>query len=161
VTEFLGNWVLSVAATAIICAAAMLITPKVQAKQVLGIVCGILMMVAVLRPLLDFDLSDYGLNLSKYRSSAAALTADGEQLRKSLDRDIIEQKMEAYILDKAQSKGVLLNAVQITLQWSTEGVWVPQSAELNGEYNEELARLLEAELGIPKQAQTWRTNGDT
>lgn len=159
-TEFLGDWVSGVTATAIICALAMLLTPRVQAKQVLGILCGVMMMVAMFRPLVDFDLGDYGLNLSKYRSGAETLTADAEELRKSLDRNIIEEKLEAYILDKAQSMGSRLDTVQVTLQWSTEGLWYPSAAELEGEYHEALARLIEAELGIPMQAQTWRTNGD-
>ena len=82
----------------------------------------------------------------------------GAALGQELDRALIEQRMEAYILDKARTLGVPLAAARVHLRWSTQGVWLPESAELTGTYNEILARTLEAELGIARSAQTWRTD---
>jgi hypothetical protein len=75
-----------------------------------------------------------------------------------LDRGIIEQRTEAYILDKARMLGLPLSGAKVAVRWSTEGVWVPESAELTGPYSETLSRLLAAELGIPAQKQSWRTD---
>ena len=159
-TELLRRWILGLAGTAIICAAAAALTPKGQVKKVVQLLCGAVMTVALLSPLLEPDLGDYGLNLSKYRAGAEALAGKGTELRQSLDRSIIEEKLEAYILDKARELDAELTAVQVTVQWSTEGFWYPVSAVMDGPYHARLSRLTEAELGIPAKAQTWRTDED-
>ena len=64
-TELLRRWILGLAGTAIICAAAAALTPKGQVKKVVQLLCGAVMTVALLSPLLEPDLGDYGLNLSK------------------------------------------------------------------------------------------------
>ena len=159
-TELLRNWILGLAGTAVICAAAGLLTPRGQVKKVVGLLCGAVMTAALLSPLLKPDMSAYGLKLSEYRADAAALTEEAEELRQCLDRSIIEEKLEAYILDKAQNQGAEPSAVRVQLRWSTEGFWYPAGAELGMPYDETLSRLLEAELGIPRETQTWRTDED-
>ena len=52
--------------------------------------------------------------------------------------------------------GVPLTGVHVAMRWSTEGVWLPETAELTGPYSAALARVIEAELGIPQAAQNWR-----
>ena len=54
--------------------------------------------------------------------------------------------------------GAPLQGAAVALRWSTEGVWLPASAELTGPYHAALARAIEAELGIPRSAQVWRTD---
>ena len=159
-TDILRSWILGLAGTAVICAVARLLTPQGRVKRIVELLCGVAMTVALLSPLLEPDLRDYGLHLSEYRAGAAALTADGETLRQSLDRSIIEEKLEAYILDKAQSLGADVTAAEVTMQWSTEGYWYPARALLQGPFHDRLSRLLEAELGIPESAQTWRNDED-
>ena len=159
-TDILRSWILGLAGTALICAAATLLTPGGQVKKVVQLLCGVAMTVALLSPLAELDLSDYGLNLSKYRAGAAELTSQAAALRQSLDRSIIEEKLEAYILDKAQSLGADVTAAEVTMQWSTEGFWYPVRAQLQGTFHGQLSRLLEAELGIPESAQTWRNDED-
>jgi len=160
-TSILRSWVLGIAGAAMICAFAAALTPKSGVKKVVSLLCGVVMAAALLSPLGKLELSDYGLNLTKYRVGAAELTAEGEKLRESLDRSIIEEKTEAYILDKAQSMGAVVNGAKVTMQWSTEGFWYPVGAELQGDYHEALSRLLEAELGIPQKEQRWITDENT
>ena len=117
------------------------------------------MAAALLAPLLrGAELSGYSLNLARYRAGAETLTGEGEALRRMLDRGIIEREMEAYILDKARTLGVPLSGARVALRWSTEGVWLPERVELTGPYSEALARAVEAELGVPRRAQHWRTD---
>ena len=157
--EWIRSWILSLTGTALVCAAALKLTPEGRVKAVLRTVCAVALAAALLSPLLHGGaLPDYALELARYRSAAQALTGDAAALGRELDRGIIEQRMEAYILDKASALGAALGGAQVSLRWSTEGVWVPESAELAGPYHAALAELLEAELGIPRQAQTWRTD---
>ena len=158
-TDFLRDWILSLTGAAIVCAAALRLAPEGRVKRVLRTLCALAMAAALFSPLLrGAALPDYAPELARYRAAAEALTGEGEALGRELDRDVIERRMEAYILDKANALSVPLTAAHVALRWSTEGVWVPESAELDGAFNDTLARLLEAELGIPRRAQTWRTD---
>ena len=76
-----------------------------------------------------------------------------------LQRTIIESEMRTYILDKAAQCGAALDDAQVTLQWSTDGYWYPQSVRLvtsgQAEENSRLAQIIEADLGIPRARQEW------
>ena len=155
-TEWLRDWILSMTGTALLCAAALRLTPEGRVKPVVRLLCGVCMAAALLSPLLGAaPLETYPLELQRYRARGAAIAGEGTAARRELDRDIIERETEAYILDKARSMGMPLKAARVALRWSAEGVWLPESAELTGPYNATLARLLEAELGIPPAAQNW------
>ena len=158
-TELVRSWLLSLTGAGCVCAAALRLTPEGRVKRVLRMLCALVMAAALFSPLLRGGvLPDYALELSRYRDAAAALTGEGAALGRELDRSIIEQRMEAYILDKASALGAPLGGAKVALRWSTEGVWVPVAAELGGPYDTALSALIEAELGIARSAQTWRTN---
>ena len=158
-SEWIRSWVLSLTGAALVCAAALRLTPEGRVKGVLRTLCALVMAAALFSPLTrDAALPDYAAELARCRAAAAELTGEGQALRQELDRGIIEQRMEAYILDKAQSLGTPLDAAKVHLRWSTDGVWLPESAELTGPYSRTLARVLEAELGVPQSAQSWRTH---
>ena len=156
-TELLRNWIVSLTGTALVCAAALRLTPEGRVKPVVRLLCGVCMAAALLSPLMGADLVEtYPLELARYRARGAAIAGEGTAIRAGLDRDIIERETEAYILDKARSMGVPLTEVRVALRWSASGVWLPEGAELTGPYSAALARILEAELGIPQTAQNWR-----
>ena len=157
-TDWIRAWIFSLTGTALVCAAAQRLTPEGRVKAVLRLLCAVAMAAALFSPLLNGALDTYPLELARYRAQAAALTEEGETLRRELDRGIIEREMEAYILDKARALGAPLQGAAVALRWSTEGVWLPASAELTGPYLAALARAIEAELGIPRSAQVWRTD---
>lgn len=158
-TEWIRSWLLSLTGTALVCAAALKLTPEGRVKGILRTICAVAVSAALLSPLLRLsDLPDYAATLSQYRAAADALTGEGAALGQELDRGIIEQRMEAYILDKAAALHVGLSDAKVHLRWSTRGFWTPESAELTGPFSETLADLLEAELGIARTKQTWRTD---
>ena len=155
-TELLRNWILSLTGTALVCAAALRLTPEGRVKPVVRLLCGVCMAAALLSPLMGTALESYPLELARYRARGEAIAGEGTAIRADLDRDIIERETEAYILDKARTLGVPLTGAHVALRWSTEGVWLPESAELTGPYDPRLAGIIEAELGIPRSAQNWR-----
>ena len=155
-TEMLRSWILSLTGTALVCAAALRLTPEGKVKPIVRLLCGVGMAAALLTPLMGAALETYPLELARYRAQGAAIAGEGTAARRELDRDIIERETEAYILDKARRMGVPLTGVHVAMRWSTEGVWLPETAELTGPYSAALARVIEAELGIPQAAQNWR-----
>ena len=160
-TELLRQWITSLTGAALICAAAMALTPPGRVKRIVRMLCALVMAAALFAPLLrGAELSGYSLSLARYRAEADALTGEGETLRRNLDRGIIERETQAYIMDKARSLGAPLEGARVALRWSTEGVWLPASAELDGPFSAPLAAVLEAELGIPRAAQVWNASED-
>ena len=158
-SDWIRNWILALTGAALVCAAALRLTPEGRVKSVLRMLCALTMAAALFSPLLrDGALPDYAAALARCRAAAEAAAGEGTALRQELDRSIIEQRMEAYILDKARALGAPLDGVSVALRWSTEGLWLPESAELTGPRSEALAAWLEAELGIARRVQTWRTN---
>ena len=158
-TEWIRSWILSLTGTALVCAAALKLTPEGRVKGILRTMCAVALSAALFSPLLRLSgLPDYAGALARYRAAADALTGEAAEHGRELDRGIIEQRMEAYILDKAAALRAPLQGAKVRLRWSTEGFWTPESAELTGPFSQTLADLLEAELGIPRAKQTWRTD---
>lgn len=151
----LRAWIFGLVGAALFCAVVSELTPEGRTKSVQRLLCGIVMTLSLISPLLDFDFESYAVNLSRYRVEAEAVAAGTGEISNSLSRMFIEEDIEAYILDKAQELGCGLSQVEVELQWSTEGCWYPVSARLTGQYNSQLSGLIEAELGIGQKRQDW------
>ena len=156
-TDWIRAWVLSLTGAALVCAAAQRLTPEGRVKPVVRLLCAVVMAAALFSPLSrGAELAAYPPELARYRARARELTAAGERTRQNMDRAIIERETEAYIMDKARALGVPLTHVKVSLRWSTEGVWLPESARFTGPYSAPLSRVVEGELGIPAAKQEWR-----
>ncbi len=151
-----------ICALSILCGVAVSITPEGGAKRVIGILSSAILIIAIITPLKDFDFENYALELARYREQEAELTAKGEEINERLNRLVIEQECQAYIMDKAIEIGFEVKEAKVTLQWSTEGVWVPYSAEISGEATPEerlrLGESIKAGLGIPPERVVWAVN---
>ena len=146
---------------AIFCAVASELTPKGTVKNIQRTLCGMVLAAAMLFPLLQLDFGAYASQIAQLRGSDASLGTEAQERAQLLSRTIIEDELEAYTLDKAQTLGAAVNAVSVSARWSTEGVWVPVAVTVDGTYSAALADVIEAELGIPQAAQSWRTDEGT
>lgn len=153
--SLIKEWVLGLAGAAVFCAVMTEITPKGAAKGVVKAVCGMVMAIALVSPLLNMDFEAYSLNLAKYRTEAAAAVERGKEISDSLNRSIIEEEYRAYILDKALSLGAELSDARVTVKWSGEGYWYPVECAFTGQYSEGLAVAVETELGVSRERQIW------
>lgn len=154
------TWIMGIAGAAIICAIACELTPKGQVKKVQAIICSIVMAIAVVSPLVSFNFESYSINIAKYKAQAQEIAADGEEISNRYQRTIIEESSAAYILDKAESLSLDIKNATVTVQWSSDGVWYPTEAEIEGAYNRELSAYIESELGIKEEMQHWNGNED-
>lgn len=153
--EFIRSWILGLTGAAAVCAVATLLTPRGAARGVTKTVCGVVMASALLSPLIGFDFPSYSLNLAEYRARGSELAGRAEEISDAVNRRSIEAELGAYILDKAQTLGAAVDAAKVTVEWSTEGFWYPVAAEIGGSYDAALSALIEGELGIAREAQTW------
>lgn len=151
-------------AMSLLCGAAMSIAPEGTVKRVLEIVCSVVLLTAVVRPLIGMDFTAYALQLAKFEEKEEEFLDQSADLNDRLNRLVIEEKYETYIMDKAEEQGVGLDGVQVTVEWNMEGFWVPYSVQLdcrNESGREALSGILEAELGIPAERQQWSCDGKT
>ena len=146
-------------AMALLCGAALSILPEGGVKRVAEVVCTASLILAIVSPLKSLDMEGYALESAKRHELEAALTDEAEDARRRLNRLVIEQEYEAYIMDKAHELGQEELVVDVEVQWSLEGRWMPYGATLRGvcsqTVKERLSALMAAELGIPYERQRW------
>ena len=155
----LRSWLLGVVACALLVSACEQLTDGGTMKKIVRFVGGMLLMLALLRPLLRIDLTDLAVNAGAYREAVAQLEEElGAQRQRELSARIAAQT-GASIEDKAASLGASIRAVVTTEERS--GVPLPASVTLYGEENAEIGAYIERELGIAKEDQLWITTGES
>lgn len=144
------------------CGIALGLMPEGGVKKAASIACTVVLVMTVLLPLGTLDVSQYSIELAKYREMGEQLEEKGDAFRDSMSRTVIEQECEAYIMDKAEAMGITVDTVKVRAFWNSEGVWVPESAEIRSGCGESekkrLSDLIFADLGIPAEKQEWSGN---
>ena len=135
------------------------LAPEGRVKKAVKFICGVAVLLALLTGIKSFDFTVYSRSMAEYRTKAEKMIGEANEEREFLEKEYIEERCRAYILDKAAESGYELSSVKVTLEWSTEGYWYPVEAELIGEGDEgakyTLSKTIESELGIPADRQTW------
>jgi hypothetical protein len=159
--EIIRSWILGLGGAAALGAIAVAVTPAGPVRSVTRMLCGVILALALVSPVLDLNMDAYSLGLAAYREQAGELTGAWAETEDRLNRTIIEEECAAYIWDKAQELGVQAGRVRITAKWG-DGCWVPWEAqmEFSGTDDQKIAlsAVLEAELGIPAKRQYWNEN---
>ena len=155
--SFLREWLLGVTAAALAVALAQALTPEGTVKKLLRITGGLVLLLAVVRPLKGLVPEVLPQPGEMAPGVETAQTA-GEEVMKTL----IAQKAGAYIVDKGQSLGLRCKA-EVVVAVDSSGWPVPWEATVSGEWTQlqkkALSQAVEAELGIPAQRQSFREEG--
>ncbi len=155
----LRSYLLGLCAAALLAAIVMGLSEKTPVKRVVTMCCGLLMAAAVFRPIAQVDPAQLSQSLARIRMQAEQMKTGIEVKNRDLVAAIIKEKSEAYILDKASELGITLTA-DVTLGGDMTYPY-PESVILTGRADAQtmlrLERHIEAELGIPKEKQTWKT----
>lgn len=155
--EDLRSYILAVTAAAILCALVAALAGKGGSiASIMKLLTGMVLTAVILQPIVQ--ISDINLHryLDELNENAAAAVSRGTAASQTELRTSILQKTEAYILDKAAKYGLALE-VSVTLDDDT---MAPVAAVITGSVSPsakmELQTMLEEELGIPQEAQTWK-----
>ena len=150
------QWLLGILYAAVISSVALTVTPGGRVKNVTRMCCGLLCALALAGPLLELDMEQLAVSISVYGQAAQSVVKNAEEETKTMERTYIEEKCAAYILGKATEAGAAVSGAAVTARWDAEtGVWYPWSASVTGTWSSKLASVIEAELGIPVQRQSW------
>lgn len=157
-SELLSTWIKGMASAAVICGAALAITPTGKVKNVLKVLCGAVIVLALLQPFTGGEGLWSAADIARYRLEAEAIAGGAQEERTNMSRTIIEQELEAYILDKALSLGIEGAQAKVTLRWSEEGFWYPYevSVATPGSFGRSsLESCIAGDLGVPAERQYW------
>ena len=159
--EALASWVRTMAVGAVFCAVAQLLVPEGGEKRALRLTCAAMLTLLLIQPLRGLDARNLTDLITAQKRHNSSLREDAEELSTDLCSGIIREKTEEYIWDAARRLGI--RRLGIRLQLRTEnGMPVPWSVDLTGDYTgeqkQQLSLLLEGELGIPGERQSWSMN---
>lgn len=157
--EFLKNWILGITAAALAASLAQSLTPEGTVKKVGKLVCGLVLLLAVLRPVVSLDPAAL---VPDWAALEGLTQNDAEESGEEALKILIAQKTGAYIVDKGQSLGLQCEA-RVGVAQDGSGWPVPWEAEISGTWTAEqkkaLSRAVEEDLGIPAQRQSFREEG--
>lgn len=151
------GYILDILVASITASIFLQILPDSSKKELLHLLCGILLTVVILMPLSDIRLNDI-LDLTQYMpESSDYLLEHGTETAEEAKRQYITDRCEAYILDKAKALGAeILPFVQV------DETFLPVYAEIQGELEPQVQKKLEQmlmlDLGITKENQRWIGN---
>ena len=152
--EALGQYALRLITGALICGTVLSLVREKSHGKLVRILCGILLMQLLLDPGVD---GKWKFDTSFLRDAALRgedLAASGQDLAEEMQRQRMEEGLQAYIWDKAAALGADL-AIEIEVSEDL----VPVGAEFRGEADagtkDTLSELVERELGIAKENQRW------
>ncbi len=148
------GYLLSIICAALICGILSGLVQSGFARDLLKMICGLCLTLCILRPLSRIRWEEWLDFTVPYEAEARQTAAMGEKMAAGAMSDIIKQRAEAYILDKAAS----LNAeLEIEIILNVEQI--PASATLSGKVSpyakRKLEAFLETDLGITKENQRW------
>lgn len=154
--EELRRYILSVAAAAALCGILSGLVKNSTASGVFRILCGAVMAAVVLIPAAGLECPEFVLDMDSFSLAAADAASEGEKISQAAIEDIIKQRTEAYILDKASAMDLQLS---VEVMVNGEAIPVPVKAVLSGTIapydRQRISDMLEAELGITKENQVW------
>lgn len=152
------SWLLAVISVSLLCAVAGALMPQGAVKRVGRLVCGLVLLAAILSPLAELDVEAGQRWLDSY---TAGISGQESELRETVNRQmktIIEQKYAAYIVDKAAQHGLTCSA-RVECRETEEGLYLPVRAEVTGSWTVSaqgrLSQILSQDLGIPAQSQIY------
>ena len=155
-SEFLSGWITAVTAAAILSAVALTVTPDGGVKKVTQLVCGLVLTLTALTPVLSLRLQDVQLTLPEPQEDRAYTKR--VEAGQSVLKQLIQERTGAYIESKAQALG--LDAGVICEAEETEaGLFVPVSVKitaaspLSEELRQTFSAWIAAECGIPAGRQ--------
>ena len=139
----------------IICGISLSLAPDGSVKRMMNILCSVILISMIASSVADFCFEAYSLDIARIKEREDSLLKSSRELEDKLNRNVIEQQCEAYIVDKAEELGMGQIEAKVGVRWSSEGFWLPEYAEIKQGYNASLSEYIESELGIAAEKQKW------
>lgn len=155
--ESVGKYILSITSAALLYSILHSLTDKKSSTAaLLQLIGGLFLTFTVITPLADIDFAHLFDSEWNFSDQGNIVVIEGEQLAQEQRNNIIKQRCEAYILDKAMSYQTPLH-VKVSL--SQGDIVIPSMVTLEGNVSpyikSTMQQWLQEEMGIPKENQIW------
>ena len=151
------EWLLGILAACILCSVAESLMPSGPVKRVGKLVCGLVLLCALLAGTGKLDWSESQRWAEQWNAQLELEKQDLEDQVNEEMKVIIEEKFEAYIVDKAAEMGLVCTP-RVSCRMEGE-LWVPEEIRVTGTFSaQELAQLeqcLQEELGVSPERQVY------
>ncbi|MCL2843062.1 MAG: hypothetical protein FWE28_06280 [Oscillospiraceae bacterium] len=157
--ELIRTWLLGLTAAAFLTTIAMTLTPKGRPRAVVGLVSGLVTIVALIAPIVEFDFHAYARDTSGFEAQLEAQLEEMEAAQERLTSLLISQRSQAYIWDKAERLGLGHLTVEVATTQGADGWPVPDRVWVVGAVSpgdrQILSEFLTDTFGIPVNRQYW------
>lgn len=155
--ERLGQYVLSVTSAAITLGILLsLLKHKSSSELLVRLIGGVFLAFTAIAPVAEIDLDVLFDPALDFAVEGDLIAAHGQEIVHSQMRDIIKDRCEAYILDKALT---YQTPVDVEVELNQDQVPVPTSVQITGNVSPYaknlLQKWLEDDMGIPRENQLW------
>ncbi|MBQ9973628.1 MAG: hypothetical protein IJP02_01580 [Oscillospiraceae bacterium] len=151
-------WFMSIVAASMIVACADTLLAKSSQRPVGRLAGAMLILVVVMGPMLSLGGTDIGGLTEEMMSHMELQEQKLEAGSDEILRSIIEERVETYIVDKADELGASCYA-SVQCVRRDDGIWIPERVSVTGTLTiaqqNQLKRYIENELGIGPDMQTY------
>lgn len=148
------QWLLGVVLTAFAAALARQLAPEGKESAAVRLVGGLLLILALLRPLAGAEWSSAALEAGSFRLQTEEQARAYREKQIEALSAVIAEKTETYIWDKAYQLGLDVTA-SVTVAAGESGIPLPDTVTILGPYSPALAACIEEEVGLPAEKQIW------
>ncbi len=157
--DVLRDWIVGIAAAAFLTAIAQAVCPEGTVKRVTRMAGGLVLILAVVRPLLRVQPVDLTQTQTQYDVMVQEETERAGRAGDRMVQQLIEEKTAAYILTEVQTRKLSL-AVSVRAEASQDGSYpLPYSVRLRGSVSAaeraSLSDWIDQTVGIPAARQKW------
>ena len=152
--EAVRSWLVSIVAASFLVSMAQSLIPEGTVRKIAGMVGGLALLLTLVKPLLGADFEKMGFQYADYASEIQQRQTELKSESETALEQLIAEKTEAYILDKATEFDVACT-VRVQVERTENGTPAPAGVEITGQRSESLANYMEQELGIPKERQVY------
>lgn len=151
------KYLLSVAAASLLTSLLPALLPKGKIQKVESFIGSLVLILTILSPVVKLNASSIRKAMESYQIDLQDTQRGIEKKSRGALEELISQRCEEYIWDKAAQMGLQLE-IEITVGENSD-IPVPVSASMVGVCSQEdqavLSKILEEELGIPRNKQEW------
>jgi len=144
------TWLMGVVLTAFAVSLARQLTPGQREKRLVAFAGGLLLLLALFRPLACLDMSETAIPAFGSQEATEELRRQQTQALAA----IIAERTGAYISDKSRELGGAVDA-RVETAAGESGIPLPWAVELWGEFDPRLRDWIARELAIPFHRQNW------
>ena len=156
--DMLREWLMAVLAASFLTAAAQAVMPEGPVKSVGRLICGLLLFLAIARPVLGIQYASLAASLRDYSDQLTETQESLEKTNRQLTESIIVQETATYIQDKSSELGLDCRA-EVTWDWSGQ-VPVPSGVTVTGELTEAQQEPLTQDLGLEAEQICYVTSNE-